>query len=231
MYLRNVILVAVVFAMASFAQITVPVTPTAIAPASLDGPIQVHYFANPLIGDSYINVTNDGYNGDELLGPGAGAAGNICVNVYAFDATDEQEVACCSCLITPNAVSSLKVSTIMLKTLTGFTPASSTIKLVATQPVGGFGATTCSASGLESQTLADGMLAWGTTLTPGIASGAYVTVETAFLPVSLGTNNGPATGNNDLASLAERCSAIVGNGSGNGQCSGCTVGALGASKL
>jgi hypothetical protein len=120
----------------------------------------------------------------------------------------------------------------MLKTLTGFTPASSTVKLVATMPTGGFGATTCSASGLESQALADGVLAWGTTLTPGVAAGQFVTVETPFLPVSLGAgNNGPAAGNNDLASLAERCSFIVGNGSGNGQCAGCNVGALGASKM
>ena len=76
----------------------------------LDSPVQVHYFANPNVGDSYINITNDGANGDELLGPGAGSAGYICANVYAFDATDEQEVACCSCPISPNAVASLKLT-------------------------------------------------------------------------------------------------------------------------
>lgn len=238
MYLRNVILVAIVFAMASFAQ---PNEPTAIRAHALDVPIQVHYFANPLNGDSYINITNDGFNGDALFGPGGAGSepGSICANVYVFDATDEQEVSCCSCLITPNAVASLKISQLTLKALTASTPALTTVKLVATlPPTGG-----CSASGLEaSQTLAYGMLAWATTLTPGVSSGAYVTVETPFLPVALCLpprvdppfvcgNYGPANSNTDLASLADRCSFIVGNGGGSGQCTGCATGALGAGKM
>ena len=199
----------------------------------LDGPVQVHYFANPNVGDSYINITNDGANGDELLGPGAGSAGYICANVYAFDATDEQEVACCSCPISPNAVASLKLSQIMAKTLTGFTPTSSTVKLVATEPAAGFGSAVCTNSAenlfMAGENLVNGMVAWGTTVSPGVSSGGFVAVQTPFLPVTPGL--GAATGNFDLASLAERCAAIVGNGSTSGICPGCTAGALGASKM
>ncbi len=62
MYLRNVVLAALVPAIAAFAQ----------NPITADSPFQVGYAANLNIGESYIDITNTGANGAALLGPGFG---------------------------------------------------------------------------------------------------------------------------------------------------------------
>jgi hypothetical protein len=106
-----------------------------------DSSFQVSYAANPSAGESYINLINTGTNGASLLGPGFGAAvGNICVNVYAF-APDEQEISCCSCLLTPNSVANLGVNRDLTSTtLTGVVPASVVIKAGGDAGrIGGFG--------------------------------------------------------------------------------------------
>jgi hypothetical protein len=199
-----------------------------------DGPVQIHYFApQSYNGDGYINVMNDGYNGDELQGPAAGAAGNICVNVFAFDANDEQEIACCSCLITPNGSVALDINGILKNTATGVTPAKGeTVKLVATEPTAGFTGTSCSGSALTvgTATLATGMVAWGTTLALTNTSGAYATVETPFIPVTPGGTS-LTTANTDLNSISTRCAFLINNGSNAGLCGPCTAGALGAEKM
>src|ERR1700693_4832065 len=60
--------------------------------------------------------------------------GNIWVNIYTF-ASDEQEVACCSCLVTPNALWSASVKTALLNsTLTPSFPNEVVVKLIATAP-------------------------------------------------------------------------------------------------
>jgi hypothetical protein len=221
MYLRNVILVAIVLAMASFAQ-----------NVTLDTPVQVHYFAPQSYGDGYINVMNDGYNGDALQGPGSGAQGNICVNVFAFDANDEQEIACCSCLITPNGSVALDINGILKNTATGVVPAKGeTVKLVATAAGATFTGTSCSGSALTVGTtgiLAAGMVAWGTTLALAPTSGSYAVVETPFIPATYT----PLTAtNSDLVSISTRCAFLINNGSGAGLCPQCTAGALGAEKM
>jgi hypothetical protein len=123
MYLRNVVLAALVPAMAAFAQ----------NPITADSPVQVGYAANLNIGESYIDITNTGANGAPLLGPGFGAAsGNICVNVYSFD-PGEELISCCSCLVTPDQTVNLGVNRdLTVKTLTGVVPTSVTVKLLAT---------------------------------------------------------------------------------------------------
>ena len=119
MHFRNVLLVALVVAMAAFAQ----------NPITADSPFQVRYAANPAAGESWINIVNTGANGAMLLGPGFGIpAGNTCVNVYAFS-PDEQLISCCSCLITPNGVVQLGVNRdLTIKTLTGVVPSSVVVK-------------------------------------------------------------------------------------------------------
>jgi hypothetical protein len=186
----------------------------------------VRYGANPAAGESYVNIVNTGANGAPLLGPGfGGAAGNVCVNVYAFS-PDEQLISCCSCLITPNGVVNLGVNRdLTIKTLTGVVPSSVTVKLVSTLAGAGGtgGATVCnnSAATVTTATIVGGMAAWGTTL--HAAPGGFATTETPFTPATLSAG--------ELASIGGRCASILGNGSGFGVCLSCRAGGLGAAKM
>src|ERR1700689_3846702 len=162
MYLRNVILAALVSGIAAFAQ----------NPITADSPFQVRYAANLLIGESYINITNTGANGASLNGPGLGAAGNICVNVYAFD-PGEELISCCSCLVTPDQTISLGVkANLTFNTLTGVIPTSVTVKLLATLAGTGGSGTSCTNSAATAGTGVTGMAAWGTTLHATPTAGA-----------------------------------------------------------
>ena len=194
-----------------------------------DTSFQIRYAANLTAGDSVINLTNTGANGASVSGPGfGGAQGNICVNVYAFS-PDEQLISCCSCLITPNGLVSLSVNQdLVSNTLTGVRPNAVVIKLVNTLAgaggVGG-GATGCTNSAALASIqapppavavafpIANGMLAWGTTIHAGAAAGTFVTTETAFIPATLSAA--------ELASITGRCTAIIGNGSTFGICRSC----------
>ena len=188
---------------------------------------QVRYASNLTNGDAVINITNTGANGASLNGPGfGGAAGNICVNVYAFS-PDEQLVSCCSCLITPNGLVSLSVTgDLISNTLTGVRPNSVVVKLVNTAAGAAFTGTNCTNSaalaGQAAFPLAGGMLAFGTTLHAGAAAGTFPTTETPFLKATLS----PA----ELASITNRCTNIVGNGSTFGICRSCRVGGLDSSR-
>ena len=225
MYQRNVILAALVVAAVAFAQ----------NPIQADSPFQVRYAVNlTTVGASasYVNVTNTGANGASVYGSGYGtASGNICVNVYAFDANEEM-LACCSCFVTPDETLGLNVvSDIFAKPLTGAgVPATATIKLLATlDGTGGSGgASGCnnSAAAVGTATTVAGLAAWGTTVHTvpvTVAGTGYAFTETAFTPSTLGAG--------ELASLASRCAFIIGNGTGYGICKSCEAQALGASKM
>ena len=184
---------------------------------------QIRYAANLTSGDGVINITNSGANGASLNGPGfGGAAGNICVNVYAFS-PDEQLVSCCSCLITPNGLVSLSVNTDLISnTLTGVRPNSVVVKLVNTGAGGTFTGTTCTNSaalaGQAAFPLFGGFQAWGTSAHAGAAAGSLATTETPFSKATLS----PA----ELASITNRCTNIIGNGSTFGICRSCRAGGL-----
>jgi len=188
-----------------------------------------------------INVTNTGANGASLFGPGfGGAAGNICVNVYTFS-PDEQLISCCSCLITPNGLVSLSVQNDLISnTLTGVRPNSVVVKLLATATgiangAPSFSGSTCTNSAAGAGTtfpiaVAGGMAAWGTTLHSATAptgtgtttTGPYSVTETAFTPSTLSAG--------ELASVTNRCTNIIGNGSTFGICRSCRFGGLGAAR-
>ena len=188
-------------------------------------PFQVNYSANLNFGESYIDIGNAGANGAPLLGPGFGAAaGNICVNVYAFDPSEEL-ISCCSCLVTPGQTVNLGVKAdLTSKTLTGVVPTSVTIKLLATLAGGSGTGTTCNNSAATAAgTLANGTTAFRTTLHATPVSGSYETTETPFTPATLSAG--------ELASITGRCASIIGNASGFGICTSCRIGALGGSKL
>jgi hypothetical protein len=203
---------------------------------TLDPPYQVRYATNLTSGiGSIVNIVNTGGSGGvPVYGQGFGAnnAGNICVNVYALDPSEEL-VSCCSCLLTPNQVKEMDVgAAVNGSTLTGLQQDSMVIKLVgssgdAAAPfVNQVGASTCSNEAAQvtatagTHSLVGGFAAFGTT--SHTIGGANAVTETPFLPATLSLS--------ELTSLTTRCSAIVGNASGGGICTGCTLGALGATK-
>jgi len=108
--------------------------PPAADPGVLLDAYQISYISNPGIGAGFIDITNAGQLGADLFGPLSGTTGRICVNVYVFS-PDEQEIACCDCLLTPNALVHLTAATdLIVNTLTGVIPASIVVKLLATIP-------------------------------------------------------------------------------------------------
>jgi hypothetical protein len=183
-----------------------------------DGAYQIGYAANLNIGDSVINISNDGING----GFASGTAGNICVNVYTFDPSEE-EISCCACLVTPDGLKSLSVkSDLIANTLTSAIPSSVLVKLVgntpAADPTGAL--TVCNPATVAVTTA--GTLAWGSTLEPAASPGTYGAVNVSFLNGSLSAS--------ELGGLATVCGFIQTDGSGFGICNSCRLGALGGGK-
>jgi hypothetical protein len=168
---------------------------------------QVRYAANLNIGDSFVDITN------------TGASGNLCVNVYTFDQSEEL-LSCCSCFVTPNGLASLSVKqSLISNNLTPEVPNSVVIKLLAT--TGGTSGTSCNASAPTFGTLAAGMRAWGTTLHAAPTSPvSYAVTETPFSISVLSQG--------ELNHLTSFCGFIQSNASGFGICKGCTIGGLGA---
>ena len=209
---------------------------TGAAPFAQDPPFQISYAANLNIGDSVVNISNDGINGGVF---GAGTAGNICVNTYVFD-PQEEEIGCCSCLVTPNGLNSLSVkSDLISNNLTPAVPTSVIIKLVASTPTATPTGTltvcnpaTVGATGATATT--PGLLAWSTTLEPSSTPGTFNTIPVPFkagtlssAPGSLAIPPGPGS---ELAGLTSLCNFIQSNGTGFGICKSCRLGALGGAK-
>jgi hypothetical protein len=196
MHLRaKLTLAALAFSTAAFSQIVNTATPDSF---------QVRYASNLNIGDSVINVTNNG-----------ASAGNICVNVYTFDPAEEL-VSCCTCSVTPNALQSISVrGSLTSNPLTPAIPTSVVIKLISS--TGG----ACNASSVTG--LAAGMRAWGTTIHAlPTAPVSYGVTETEFSQSQLSAA--------ELAHVTTFCGFIQANGSGFGICAGCSTGGLGATK-
>jgi hypothetical protein len=175
---------------------------------------QVRYASNLNLADSVIDITNAGTAG------GTAPTGNICVNVYTF-AADEQLIACCSCLVTPDGLNSLSArSDLISNPLTPAVPTSIVVKLLATTPVGG----TCNPSSPTATSLVGGMRAWGTTVHAlPTAPGGLALTETEFSPAVLSAT--------ELAHITSTCAFIQTDGSSFGICGSCSTGGLAASKL
>jgi uncharacterized repeat protein (TIGR01451 family) len=199
-----------------------------IADARVYVPVLTRYASNLGIGDSVINLTNAGTLTDPT---GLPITGNLCANIYTFDASEEL-ISCCSCLVTPNGLNSLSArNDLISNTLTPGVPTSIVIKLVGTTPLGlsptGTGGTCNPSSPIVSPagpglggTLVPGLLAWGTTLhslptTPV----TYSVTETEFEYASVSDA--------ELTKLTTFCGFIQSNGSGFGICKSCRTGGLG----
>ncbi len=181
-------------------------------PGSPPDALQVRYAARLNFGDSFINITNAG-----TQSTATGGLTNICANVYAFTA-DEYMLACCSCVVTPDALVSLSVlRDLTPNTLSLFFPTAIVVKLVASTGK-------CNASSVAPGNLATGMVAWGTTL-HALTVGETITAVSAETPfVSRGLSAA------DLTHLTGYCGFIQANGSGFGICRSCRQGGLGATK-
>ncbi len=184
-------------------------------PITADSPFQVHYFSNMNLGDSVINISNTGASS---TGPGFPTQnGNLAVNVYTYDPSEEL-VSCCCCVVTPNGLISLSVANDLLSnTLTPGVVTSGVVKLVSSS-----GGTGCNAAtaGTAGNTLVPGLVAWETNLHSG-PSGTSMT-ETAFTPATLSGA--------ELNRATLLCSFIQTNGTGFGICKSCRFGGLGGVK-
>ena len=174
---------------------------------------QVHYASNLQTGDSVVNITNTGSSGNA-------AAGDVCVNVYAFDPSEEM-ISCCSCLVTPNALGSLSDQADLISNpLSPSTPSSLVIELIASTPLPGG---VCNPASPTFDTVATGMRAWGTSLhalpgstpTYGLSEGLFQTADLSI---------------HELSQLTAFCGFIQDNGSGFGICKSCRAGGLGGAK-
>ena len=160
---------------------------------------QVRYVTHLDIGDSMINITNDGLyssNYGETSGMATGN-GNMCIGVYAFDPNEELQ-SCCSCLVTPDGLASLSAKAINAASLTGENPTSLVIKLLSWATTAGASSTAtpgtpapptssaCNAGSPGPAGPTAGMHAWGTSLHPLPATG-YSTTETPFSKAILST--------------------------------------------
>lgn len=192
-----------------------------------DTPFQVRYAVNLDLGDSFINISNSGASSTVAF---PNQNGNLCANIYTF-APDEQEISCCSCLVTPNALNSLSVKNDLISnTLTPGAEKSVVIKVLAST-----GTPACNAStvGTGANVLATGILVWGSTYrqitttvtTPSpywwqppkvtTTTNSYVT-ETPFTPATLSAA--------ELTRMTTLCGNIQTNGSGYGICRSCRQG-------
>ena len=225
--------------------ILVALAALAVAPAFADGTFLIKYASNLQIGDSFINVTNSGaVQGRNLQqSPLAPAQidrnGDLCVNIYIFS-PDEQEQACCSCLLTPNGLATFSARSLASNTLFGIPLQDIVIKLVATAsclPQAGGGcfpissAANCNASTAGAvptfdnvgggtdivgsfatgQPLAPGLIAWGTALHANTSAfPSYQVTETHFDRATLSGG--------ELNRITGLCGFIQANGSGRGIC-------------
>ncbi|MGD1093716.1 MAG: hypothetical protein ABSB35_17225 [Bryobacteraceae bacterium] len=207
---------------------------------------QVGYAANLNIGDAVINISNvgaqSGFWVSGVVG-GGGSLGNICSNVYTFD-SQEEEVSCCACLVTPNGLDALSVKNDLISnTLTPAVPTSVIIKLVASVPAtNSSGYSVCNPSTIDLTPghftqvgvpnnagagtgpgwLTNGMIAWGTTLEPDSPTGTYGVVNVPYQKEPLSTS--------ELTALTTICNFIQTNGTGYGICKSCQTGALSGAK-
>jgi hypothetical protein len=157
----------------------------AFAQVNGTGTYFVDYYANnggvAGASDAVVRIINVGTQGSPLDAP----TGNICANVYVFDA-DQEMIACCAAYLTPNEMDAAWVGRhLTYNPLNGFVPQSGVIKIVLTPNNGSF---SCNAT--RTFTGADASLGkvWATHIQqPPAANFLYIT-ETESRASTLGTN-------------------------------------------
>jgi hypothetical protein len=218
--------------------------------------MQVGYAANLNVGDSVVNLNNTGLQGG-FISANPPTSGNICASVYVFD-PQEEEIGCCSCLITPHGLNSLSVrNDLISNNLTPAVPTSVSITILDMEPgldtsnhftvcnpvpnvLGqandpyynpvGFPGNAAGDPQKGALVLTSSLAVWGTTLEPAGTAGTYAPVNVPYFAPF--TNDSPIPNNalNDLTDIFSTCNFIQANGTGFGICKSCRLGALGGAK-
>jgi hypothetical protein len=178
--------------------------------ALAQGTYYVDYFTNnsgPLVGspDQTIRIINVGTLGTPLTSP----VGDICANIYVFNA-DQEMLACCSERLTPNELDSAYVGRhLTFNPLTSVVPASGVVKIVLVPPPPG-GCNPAISSTTPDATLGS---VWGTHLQrepPDSSTAALFVTETQKIASPLGAA--------EEGFLQTACSFVLFLGSGKGTC-------------
>ena len=172
----------------------------------------VDYYANNFgaatVYDQIVRIINVGTLGTPLTTP----VGDICANIYVFDANQEMQ-SCCAERLTPNELDSAFVGTQLTgfnpftgfpATLTGLAPASGVVKIVLTPPPTGGCDPRTAFTGPDSGLGA----VWGTHV--NTTGGFVYLTETEKLARGLGKD--------EAAFLPNTCSFVWYLGSGRGHC-------------
>jgi len=172
-------------------------------------------------GDSFITIYNSGSSAVAgNYGPKA-TAGWVTAEIYVFDASDEQLVACCYCPLSPDAAATISAKNLLVNnTLTSKTPSSVTVTLVTAAGDANTGQTT----GPEVALTKFGTGLRGTRTTTHLAAN-YPGLTSFVTEAPLDVTN-ISTG--EYANMVNLCYTFVYNGSGNGVCGGCSAGASNA---
>ena len=160
------------------------------------------------------------------------------MNVYAFS-PDEQLISCCSCLITPNGLVSCSTQNDLISnTLTGTRPNSVVVKLLATATGGTAAAPSYTGSSCSNSAAGAGGVVpierwWygrvGDYSALGDCSDGNGSHGSSSVLGRLDRTFTPSTlSAGQLASITNRCTNIIGNGSTFGICRSCRFGGLGA---
>jgi hypothetical protein len=175
---------------------------------------QVSYYSNALVvgPDATVHIVNPGTAITTINGNGGPTSGDLCADIYVFN-NDEQEVECCSCLLTPDSERTLGIHTNLLNNPVnaGNVTNDGVIKVVSTASVTVKGAQTCPfPNGDTSISPTAGLRAWATHWQTHGDTG-YSETEEEFSSAPLSSF--------ELEYVELECSAISTSGSGKGVCS------------
>ncbi len=221
-------------AAAAYAQPAIGPAGRVVNPGIFLDSFQVGFFPSPTGGaaaQGFVDIVNTGALGASATGPGVvPPVGDVCVNVYTF-AANQQELQCCSCLVSPNALAHLPSSDFVPGAGRRVAPtAGFVIKLLTTVPgpnfttpgtngangsaAGPFTNTVCNpAIAFDTQNLAPGTRAWATTVQTNPATSTPSLLQTEFQTAILSPG--------EITKMTNICSVLQANAGGGGTCPSC----------
>jgi len=152
--------------------------------------------------DALLSLINVAAGGSPLTSP----VGDVCANIYVFDATQEM-ISCCSCYLTPNQLATASVSKQLTNNALVSIPTTGVIKIMPTK------AETAVCNPAVPSTPSDASLVRGFVTHLEITGGATFITETNIPSAPLGSD--------EAAFLSNACLFVtyLGSGYGKGACS------------